>query len=75
MFARDDRVRVTNQSLDTWGMDGTVWFGDRHGQVWVRLDGHGQSQFSAFAPSDLSPGRPTTDPLQYAANPTGPMEP
>lgn len=64
-----ERVQVTNQSLDTWGMFGTVKLTDRHGVVWVRLDGYGAKQFLPFEVDDLITGRPAS-PLAYDDEPT-----
>lgn len=64
-----ERVQVTNQSLDAWGMFGTVKLTDRHGVVWVRLDGYGEKQFLPFAVEDLTTGRPIS-PLVYDDEPT-----
>lgn len=81
-FTTDDRVQVVNQSLDTWGMYGTVRLVDRHDTVWVRLDGYGTTQHLPFAPMDLSGGKPNS-PLLYGNEPsrnlymgaTGPVAP
>ncbi len=64
-----DRVQVVNQMLDTWGMFGTVKLVDRHGSIWVRLDGYGTTQFLSFAPADLAGGK-NASPLVYAGEPT-----
>ena len=68
-FSVGDRVQVVNQSLDTWGMYGTVKLTDRHETVWVRLDGYGNTQHLPFTPGDLSGGK-TPSPLLYTAEPS-----
>lgn len=68
-FSEGDRVQVVNQSLDTWGMYGTVRLVDRHEKVWVRLDGYGKTQYLPFAPTDLAGGKPDS-PLLYGDEPS-----
>lgn len=82
IFSEGDRVQVVNQSLDTWGMYGTVRLTDRHDKVWVRLDGYGSTQYLPFSPTDLSGGK-NHSPLLYGdepsqnqyMSPTGPVAP
>lgn len=65
----DDRVQVTNQSLDWAGQYGTVVLTDRFGQVWVRLDGYGAAQTLPFKPKDLTGGK-GPGPLVYGCEPS-----
>lgn len=68
-FNAGDRVQVTNQSLDSCGMFGTVKLTDTHGSVWVRLDGFSQRQCISFDFDDLS-GDKDPSPLAYPDEPT-----
>lgn len=68
-FRQGDRVQVVNQSLDTWGMYGTVRLVDRHEKVWVRLDEYGRTQYLPFSPTDLAGGK-LSGPLLYDDEPS-----
>ena len=64
MIEDGERVSVSNQHLAWAGAHGTVILTDRHGQVWVRLDGYGREQTLPFDEKDLSTGKGPS-PLVY----------
>lgn len=73
----EDRVEVTNQALDTWGVHGTVKLIDRHGKIWVRLDGYGLRQYLPFNVGDLTVRNdpsPLVYPCEETVNPYVPQQ-
>lgn len=53
LFKPKDRIQVTDQNHDAWGMRGVVKLVDRHGQVWVQLDGFKDHSYIPFSPDSL----------------------